>query len=210
MKIAILSETSAADRNADIVSALEPYGYELLNLGMRRSGEAPELSYVHTGLMAALLLGLGRVDFVIGGCGTGQGFMNAALLYPGVSCGHVLCPLDAWLFARINGGNCVSLALNQGYGWAGDVNLRLVFGQLFTPERGAGYPEHRSGPQRASRELLGRLSCLTHRPMAEILSALPDEVVLPALRYPGFLDAALAGRPTDEALAAAMATRGRT
>src|SRR5208337_4343486 len=116
MRIAVINETSAADRNADILHALEGRGHEIVNCGMRKGGEEPELSYIHTGLIAALVLAMGKVDFVVGGCGTGQGFLNAVLAYPGVSCGHILTPLDAWLFARINDGNCVSLALNQGYG----------------------------------------------------------------------------------------------
>ena len=97
--------------------------------------------------MAALLLNLRAVDFVVGGCGTGLGFLNSVMQYPGVFCGHLLSPLDAFLFARINAGNCVSLALNQGYGWAGEVNLRLMFDALFTPEAGSGYPPQRAEPQ---------------------------------------------------------------
>ena len=188
MRIVIINETSAADRNADIVKALEGRGHELVNCGMKKSGEAPELSYIHTGFMAALLLGSGRVDFVIGGCGTGQGFLNSAVQYPGVFCGHIVTPLDAWLFARINGGNCVSLPLNQGYGWAGDVNLRLVFDHLFTPDFAKGYPPHRQEPQRVSRELLVEISSATHRPLAELIRDLPDSVVIAALSYPGFME----------------------
>lgn len=186
MRIAIINETSAADRNADILSALEGRGHVLFNCGMKKNGESPELSYIHTGLMAALLLGTGSVDFVVGGCGTGQGFLNSVLQYPGVSCGHIVTPLDAWLFARINGGNCVSLPLNQGYGWAGDVNLKLVFDSLFTPDFGQGYPERRREPQRVSRELLVGISKTSHRTLDEIVRMLPDEVVVPAITYPGF------------------------
>ena len=108
MKIAVINETSAADRNADILAALEGRGHELINPGMRKNGEKPELQYIHTGLMAAILLNLKRVDLVVGGCGTGQGFMNSVMQYPGVFCGHILNPLDAWLFAQINDGNCMS------------------------------------------------------------------------------------------------------
>jgi len=116
MRIAVINETSAANRNADILAALHGRGHEIVNAGMKESGAQPELTYIHTGLMAALLLNLKRVDFVVGGCGTGQGFLNSVMQYPGVVCGHVLNGLDAWLFAQINGGNCISLALNQGYG----------------------------------------------------------------------------------------------
>jgi ribose 5-phosphate isomerase RpiB len=184
MRIAVINETSAADKNAAILAALEGRGHEVFNLGMIKNGEQPELQYIHTGLISALLLNLNRVDLVVGGCGTGQGYLNSVMQYPGVFCGHILTPLDAWLFAQINGGNCISLALNQGYGWAGDVNLRFIFDQLFAVEIGAGYPAHRREPQKASRLTLQTISALAHRPFAEILGALPDEVVLPALRYP--------------------------
>ena len=147
MRIAVLNETSAADRNAAIVDALRGRGHEIINAGMKKNGEQPELSYIHTGLLAALLLHLNRVDFVVGGCGTGQGFLNSVMQYPGVFCGHIMNSLDAWLFAQINAGNCISLALNQGYGWAGDVNLRFIFDRLFSVEFGLGYPPHRSQPQ---------------------------------------------------------------
>ena len=115
---------------------------------MRKNGEKPELQYTHTGLLSALLLNLGRVDLVVGGCGTGQGFLASASQYPGVFCGHILTPLDAWLFAEINNGNCLSLALNQGYGWASDVNLRMIFDQYFSVEPGCGYPPHRRVPSK--------------------------------------------------------------
>ncbi len=185
MKIAIINETSAADRNDDILRALGGRRDELINCGMKKGGEQPELTYIHTGFLAALILAAGKADFVVGGCGTGQGFMNSVLQYPGVTCGHIQSPLDAFLFARINGGNCVSLALNQGYGWAGNVNLRLLFDQLFTPEWSSGYPEHRRESQARSRSLLRDISGATHRTMAEILGALPDGIVRPSLRYPG-------------------------
>lgn len=196
MKIAVLNEISAADRNADILNALEGRGHEILNLGNQKGGDSPGLLYVHTGLMSALLLNLKAVDLVVGGCGTGLGYLNAVMQYPGVFCGHLLTPLDAFLFARINAGNCISLALNQGYGWAGDVNLRLIFEALFTPETGSGYPLQRAEPQRQARELLGQVSQASHRPMVEILSRLPEEVVRPALTFPAF-------RPVLERAAAA-------
>jgi ribose 5-phosphate isomerase RpiB len=38
MRIAIIDETSAADRNADIVAALDGGGSELINCGMKKGG----------------------------------------------------------------------------------------------------------------------------------------------------------------------------
>lgn len=207
MRIAVINETSAAGKNADIIRALEGRGHDIVNCGMKEPGVAPELSYVHTSFLSALLLWLGRVDFVVGGCGTGQGYLNAVLQYPGVVCGHLLGDLDAWLFSRINDGNCVSLALNQGYGWAGDVNLRLLFDQLFSQERGAGYPAQRATPQKASRALLAQVSAATHRPFAAIVDALPDEVVRPALAFPGIGALVDPGNVPDGALAHALKKR---
>jgi len=185
MKIAVINETSAADRNADIVTALEGRGHEIINAGMKKNGESPELQYIQTGFMAGILLHLKRVELVVGGCGTGQGFLNSVMQYPGVFCGHILNALDAWLFAQINDGNCISLMLNQGYGWAGNVNLRMIFDAYFSVERGCGYPPHRQVLQRASRMALWRVSELTHRTWPEIITAMPDEMIQPALSYPG-------------------------
>ncbi len=204
MKIAVLNETSAADRNADILRALDGRGHEIVNAGMKKNGETPELTYIHTGLMSALLLNTGRVDLVVGGCGTGQGYLNSVMQYPGVVCGHILTALDAWLFAQINGGNCFALMLNQGYGWAGDVNLRFIFDRIFSVESGAGYPPHRREPQRQARETLARVSQYTHRSMAEILDALPESIVRPTLEYPGVRELLDAETVEDAALKNAL------
>ncbi len=207
MKIAVINETSAADRNADILAALEGTGHEIINAGMKKNGEKPELSYIQTGFMAGLLLNIGTVDYVVGGCGTGQGFLNSAMQYPNVFCGHILNSLDAWLFTQINGGNCVSLALNQGYGWAADVNLQFIFDRLFSVESGSGYPAHRKEPQKKSRIMLEEISARTHRTMAEILTDLPDEIVKPVLEYPGVKDLIDPTSVKDAALKEALSKR---
>jgi len=186
MKIAVINETSAADKNKDILKGLESTGHEVVNCGMKEKGATPELQYIHTGLMTGLLLYTKRVDFVVGGCGTGQGFLNSAMQYPGVFCGHVITPLDAWLFTQINGGNCISLALNEGYGWAGDVNLKFIFEKLFSVESGCGYPSIRKIPQGESREMLSEISQSVHKTFPEIISVLPSEIVKSVLDYPGF------------------------
>ncbi|HOE70987.1 MAG TPA: RpiB/LacA/LacB family sugar-phosphate isomerase [Brevefilum sp.] len=200
MKIAVINEISAADKNADILTALAGRGHEVLNLGNTRSGDMPALLYIHTGLMSALLLYLGVVDFVIGGCGTGLGYLNAVMQYPGVFCGHILTPLDAFLFTRINAGNCISLALNQGYGWAGDVNLRMIFDNLFITETGSGYPSQRAEPQAQARHLLKQVSQSTHKSMAEIMKSLPKEVLHPVLDFPTFQAALMTGLEADPLL----------
>lgn len=177
MKIAVINEVSASARNADLIKALEKTGHEILNMGMKNPEEEPELTYIHTGLMAGMLLNSGAVDFIVGGCGTGQGFLNSAMQYPGVFCGLIVDPLDGWLFAQINGGNCISLPLNKGYGWAGDVNLDFIFEKLFACEIGAGYPEHRKESQKESRDILKNLSIEAHKSMEEILKSVPAYIL---------------------------------
>lgn len=188
MRIAVINETSAADRNADILAALDGRGHTIINAGMTKNFAKPELTYIHTGLLSAFLLNLNRVDFVVGGCGTGQGYLNSVMQYPGVFCGHIMNSLDAWLFTQINGGNCISLMLNQGYGWASNENLRFIFDRIFSVESGAGYPAHRKESQQESRNTLIGVSAATHRPLADIVAALPDDLVKPVLEYPGVKD----------------------
>jgi ribose 5-phosphate isomerase RpiB len=188
MKIAVVNETSSADKNADIIAALQGRDHEILNMGMTERGAEPALGYVDTGFLTALLLNLGIADFVVGGCGTGQGYMIAAMQYPGVFCGHVRDSLDAWLFTQINGGNCISLALNQGYGWAADVNLRFIFDRIFSVERGGGYPEHRRQAQKEYRLSLEALSARIHPSFAKVIELVPEEVIASVLRYPTVRD----------------------
>ena len=188
MKIAIINETSAADKNKDILAALEGRDHTIINAGMTKTGANPELTYIHTGLLAAFLLNTKRVDFVVGGCGTGQGFLNSVMQYPNVFCGLISSPLEAWLFTQINGGNCISLPLNYGYGWAGDVNLKFVFDRIFSVEPGCGYPAHRREFQRQSRTTLSSISQKTHLPFSKIVSSLDDSIIKPALTYPGVIE----------------------
>ncbi len=207
MRIAVLNETSAADRNTDILKSLEGRGHEVINAGMSKNATPPEITYIHTGFMAALLLHLKCVDFVVGGCGTGQGFLNSVMQYPGVICGHIITPLDGWLFTQINGGNSISLMLNQGYGWAANENLRMIFDQIFSVEPGCGYPPHRAESQRQSRTILGAVSLTAHKPFQEIVTNLPDEVIRPALTYPGFMGLLEKGSFTDAALSKILHSR---
>lgn len=177
MKIAVISETSTADKNCHIISALNDRDHEIINLGMKEKGSAPELDYIQAGILAGLVLNLKRADYVVGGCSTGQGFLNVAL--------QIRSPLDAWLFSQINGGNCISLTLNQDYGWGGDVNLGFIFDRLFGVEWGAGYPAHRKEFQKKGRETVENLSKAIHPPLIQILRSMPNDLLVPILNFPG-------------------------
>ena len=136
---------------------------------MKNPEEDNPITYIHTGIMAAILLNTKICDMVVGGCGTGQGFVNSVMQFPNVFCGLIQEPLDAWLFSQINGGNCISLALNKGYGWAAQINLQYIFEKLFKDPAGQGYPVERQESQRQSREILRHLTEVSHRDFAEIL-----------------------------------------
>jgi ribose 5-phosphate isomerase RpiB len=177
MRIAVVNEVSAVNKNPDILKALEGFDHEVINAGMHSPDDKPELTYIHTGLISALLLNLDAADIVVGGCGTGQGFLNSVMQYPGVFCGLISDPLDAWLFSQINGGNCISLPLNKGYGWAGDINLQYIFEKLFADDIGAGYPEHRKESQQESRNRLEQISAASHLKMEDILALLDETIV---------------------------------
>ena len=207
MRIGIVTEVSTKEKNAFVVAGLEKRGHEVHNLGMKGVEGEPELSYINTGFLAGVLLGSGSVDLVVGGCGTGQGFLNSAMQYPGVSCGLIETPLDAWLFVQINGGNCVSLVLNKGFGWAGDVNIRFIFDRFFSVERGYGYPEHRKAPQQRARVILGEVSAATHRPLPEIVQGIDDVVARPALTFPGVMEFLRMSTKSDNPVRAACERR---
>ena len=186
MRIAVINEVSSCAKNADILSALQGFGHMIFNVGMTDPEQTPQLTYIHTGLMTGILLNTHACDMVIGGCGTGQGYINSAMQYPNVFAGLIVDSLDAWLFSQINGGNCISLPLNKGYGWGADINLKYIFEKLFKDESGRGYPDHRRESQAQSRDILSKLSNDAHKPIPSIISSLPPQIVADVFATPSF------------------------
>ena len=90
MKIALINENSQAAKNGLIEAALkkvvEPMGHEVVNYGMYAADDKAQLTYVQCGILAAILLNSGAADYVITGCGTGEGAMLALNSFPGVIC----------------------------------------------------------------------------------------------------------------------------
>ncbi len=185
MKIGVVTEASTVDKNKDVIEALNGFGHKILNAGMKKADDQPALSYLETSLISAILLKLNVVDFVVGGCGTGQGYFNAIMQFPGISCGLILDPVDAWLFAQVNGGNSISLSLNKGDGLGGNINLKFIFEKLFSVEFGCGYPEHRKIPQKEAREALAKLSEKAHFPFDVIIDEMDYTVMKKVLTFPG-------------------------
>ena len=87
------------------------------------------------------------------------------------------------------------------------VEKLIKLGFTVSVESGAGYPPARRPTQQESRRLLHGISDTTHRSMAEIVAALPDRVVVPALTYPGIWELLAADSLEDRELARALEER---
>lgn len=185
MKIALINENSQAAKNPIIFDVLKkvvtPMGHEVFNYGMYGAEDPNSLTYVQCGLLAAVLLNSGAADFVITGCGTGEGAMLAANAFPKVLCGHVTSPLDAYLFSQVNDGNCIAFPFAENYGWGGELNLQYTFEKLFCAPGGGGYPKERVEPEQRNKKILDSVKEVTHTDMVTILKKLDRTFVKQAL-----------------------------
>ena len=152
-------------------------GFEVRNYGMYSADDAAQLTYVQNGILAAVLLNSGAADYVITGCGTGEGAMLALNSFPGVICGHVANALDAYTFAQINDGNAISIPFALGFGWGGDLNLEYIFEKLYCEPSGGGYPKERVVPEQRNKKILDGVRAAAFRPLPEILKSLDPELV---------------------------------
>ena len=182
MKIALINENSQAAKNAVICNALkkvvEPMGHEVFNYGMYSAEDTHQLTYVQNGILAAVLLNSGAADFVITGCGTGEGAMLALNSFPGVLCGHVVDPSDAYMFMQINDGNAIALPFAKGFGWGAELNLTYIFEKLFEGEPGGGYPKERVVPEQRNKKILDGVREITlKQDLVEILKQLDQDLV---------------------------------
>ncbi len=173
MRIALINENSQAGKNALIEATLrkvvEPMGHTVDNYGMYTADDACQITYVKAGLLAGILLNSGAADYVVTGCGTGEGAMLACNAFPGVLCGHLVDPSDGYMFAQINDGNCVALPFAKDFGWGAELKLEMIFRQLFGFGHGNGYPAERVVPEQRNKKILDAVKAVTHRPMMDIL-----------------------------------------
>lgn len=182
MKIALINENSQAAKNAMVCETLkkvvEPLGHEVFNYGMYSAEDEHQLTYVQNGILAAVLLNSGAADFVITGCGTGEGAMLACNAFPKVLCGHVESPLDAYLFSQVNDGNCVALPFAENFGWGGELNLEYIFEKLFCTPGGGGYPKERVVPEQRNKKILDGVRAVTlKQDLVEVLKELDQDLV---------------------------------
>lgn len=178
MKIALINENSQANKNEVIYEELkkvaDTHSYKVYNYGMENA-EENNLTYVQAGLLAAILINSKAVDFVVTGCGTGEGACLALNSFPNVLCGHIEDPTDAYLFSQINAGNAVALGFAKGFGWGSELTLKYIFEKLFESPAGGGYPKERVVPEQANKKILDDIKKITHKDMLTILKQIDQE-----------------------------------
>ena len=151
------------------------------------------------GILAAILLNSGAADYVVTGCGTGEGAMLALNSFPGVICGHVEDPVDAYTFAHVNDGNAVAMPFAKGFGWGGELNLEYCFEKLFGFGHGQGYPKERVEPEQRNKKILDGVRAVTMRPLVDVLGEIDQDLVKGALAGEHFQEYFFANA-TDEAI----------
>ncbi len=158
MRIALINENSQAAKNEMIYNSLKKVadtkGYVVDNYGMYSAEDSNSLTYVQNGILAAILLNSGAADYVVTGCGTGEGAMLALNSFPGVICGLVCDPSDGYMFAQINDGNAIAMPFAKGFGWGAELNLEYTFEKLFSEASGQGYPRERAVPEQRNKKIL--------------------------------------------------------
>ena len=182
MKIALINENSQGAKNPIIEKSLkkvvEPMDFTVDNYGMYTAEDEAQLTYVQVGILAAVLLNSGAADYVITGCGTGEGAMLALNSFPGVLCGHVVDPSDAYMFMQINDGNAISLPFAKGFGWGAELNLTYIFEKLFEGEPGGGYPKERVVPEQRNKKILDGVRKVAFKDsLIDILKNLDQDLV---------------------------------
>lgn len=185
MKVALIIENSQAAKSPVIETALrsvaEPLGHEVFNFGMYSPEDKAALTYPMNGLLAGILLNSGAADFVVTGCGTGMGSMLACNAMPGVFCGLVIDPTDAFLFNQINAGNCMSMPYAKGFGWAAELNLEDCYRKIFETEAGLGYPRERAAVMKTNRGVLADMKAAACHDMLTVLKTVDQDLLKSAI-----------------------------
>ena len=178
MKIAVIQASSQAEKNELIYSTVKKYASDadVINFGFTND-EKTKYSYIEISVMVGLLLSSKAVDFVVTGCSSGQGMMLACNNMPGVLCGYIPTPQDAYLFAQINNGNAVSLPLGEEYTWAGAENMDKTLEKLFSEPFGQGYPKSEAARKLEDTKLLKKIREASQVKMTELIENM-DKVLL--------------------------------
>ena len=192
MNIALIVENSQAAKSSIVHDALtsivEPLGHTVHHYGMYAADDDIQLTYVMNGILSGILLNSGAAEFVVTGCGTGMGSMLACNAMPGVFCGLVIDPTDAFLFGQINDGNAISMPYAKGFGWAAELNLQDCYRKLFEVERGVGYPKERAAIMAKNRNILKEVKAASCHDMLTVLKNVDQDLLKTAISGDKFQD----------------------
>ena len=185
MKIALIIENSQSAKSSIVHNALtsvtDPLGYDVHHYGMYGADDDTSLTYVMNGILSGILLNSKAADFVVTGCGTGMGAMLACNAMPGVFCGLVIDPTDAFLFGQINDGNAIAMPYAKGFGWAAELNLQDCYRKLFEVERGVGYPKERAEIMAKNRNILKDVKSSSCHDMMTVLKNVDQDLLKTAI-----------------------------
>ena len=184
MKIGVIQASSQKEKNSIIFESVtktaKTLGHDVVNFGVF-DDSLQQFSYIEIAICVSLLLSSRAVDFIVTGCSSGQGMMLACNSLPGVLCGYVPTPQDAFLFGRINNGNAVSLPLGLNWGWLGEINLQCTLNKLFDGPFGEGYPVDDAERKRHDTKLLKQMNQTVKKTWADIIDGVDKELLKKAL-----------------------------
>lgn len=180
MKIAVIQATTQISKNKLLFQATQQAAgasNEVINFGVFEN--EPVLSYVQVAILIGLLLNTQAVDYVVTGCSSGNGMTIACNTLPNVTCGYLPTPSDAYLFGRINHGNCASLPLGLSFGWAGELNLQFTLEKLFAGPMNIGYPQEAANRKVHDTQMLQEIKQLSQTTMPTIIAGLSADFMKP-------------------------------
>ncbi len=193
MRIGVIQASSQRNKNDALYRCTYQAGMKngkqntVINYGVFTRDEE-SYSYIETAVCISFLLSSGTVDFIVTGCSSGQGMMLACNSLPGVLCGYIQNPQDAFLFGRINGGNAASLPLGLNYGWLGEINLQCTLDKLFDGDFGCGYPPEEAERKRSDTEALKKINAITKRTLPETIAMYDPALIRKALSWKAVRD----------------------
>jgi len=178
MQIGVIQASSQAGKNTLLYETVKKYASyaDVTDFGCFPE-ETEKYSYIEISILIGILLGSGAADLIVTGCSSGQGMMLACNNMPGVLCGYIPTPQDAYLFAQINDGNCVSVPLGEEYTWQGEENLERTIAKLFSEPFGQGYPRSEAARKLKDTKLLKDIRQNSQVSLPELLDKLDPDLI---------------------------------
>ena len=189
MRIGVIQASSQAGKNTLLYETVKKYASDadVINFGCFPD-EEEKYTYIEISILIGILLGSGAVDLVVTGCSSGQGMMLACNNMPGVLCGYIPTPQDAYLFAQINDGNCVSVPLGEEYTWQGKENLVRTIEKLFSEPFGQGYPKSEAERKLKDTKLLKDIRKNSQVSLSILLDMLDPDMIGKILKKKDVID----------------------